>query len=185
MACTQAKIYNSSLVQDGNNSEPLLPTAQNTLSCRSCLLSYLKFGVFGGILGFVVRIVSLKARSLVATSDYSIFYSILSQADLAIHALIWMIFFSIMFVCRTEKRRRLLTSSVVSLMIGVIAGSFLAWNFVDMTLGFPLSLTSRLLSFNLMMLQCWLLYRCDDVCDQDQEVVEKPQPAEEDILVIV
>jgi hypothetical protein len=181
MTCTQARIYSSSLSQDEESSEPLLSSAPHqNVWCLSYMTSDVTFGIFGGILGFLVRIITLNARSIVATSDASIFYSVLSQADLA---LLWMIFFFILLVCRTEKRRRILTSSVVNLMIGVIMGSFLAWNFVDMTLGFPISLTSRLLSFNLMLLQCWLLHRCDDVCDQDQE--RKPQLPDDDILVIV
>jgi hypothetical protein len=43
----------------------------------------------------------------------------------------------------------------------VLIGSFLAWNF-DMTLGFPMSWSQRLVSFNLMLLQCWLVHHCHE-----------------------
>jgi hypothetical protein len=120
-------------------------------------------GLLGGLIGFVVRIISLKASSLVSSSDHVTSFFILSQADLALHAIIWISFFALVLVNKSEYRRKVLTSSVISLLIGVLVGSFIAWNCIDLTLGFPLSWKSRILSSNMMTVQCWLLYRCHHI----------------------
>jgi hypothetical protein len=120
-------------------------------------------GLLGALIGFVVRIISLKASSLVSSSDHVTSFFILSQADLALHVIIWISFLALVLVDKSEDRRKVLTSSVISLLIGVLVGSFIAWNCIDLTLGFPLSWKSRILSTNMMVVQCWLLYRCHQI----------------------
>jgi FtsH-binding integral membrane protein len=144
--------------------------------------------LLGAFIGFIIRIVTLKASSLSSSSEDAVSFLILSHADIGLHALIWISFFALAFTRKSSQRRQILTSSVINLLIGVIVGSFLAWNFVDMTLGFPLSCFQRLVCFNLMLLQCWLVHRCHEI---DFHEPSKELPAENEtapgpsILMIV
>jgi hypothetical protein len=188
MSYYPVQLYHSSTdVESQDEKEQPLPTESGENAPRR-LIFELVWGLVGGFIGFIVRIVSLKASTLVSSSGDAASYLILSEADLGLHALIWISFFAMILTCKSSHRRQVLTSSVVSLMIGVLVGSFFAWNFIDVTLGFPLSWTSKLLSFNLMLIQCWLLYRCHEIVVHQEEETgpeneeEKSGPS---ILVIV
>jgi hypothetical protein len=190
MSLYPVQLYHSSTdveTQDEQKAQPLTTESRENAPRR--IIFELVWGLVGGFIGFLVRIVSLKASTLVSSSGDAASYLILSQADLALHALIWISFFALVLACtKSSYRRQVLTSSVVSLMLGVLVGSFLAWNFVDLTLGFPLSWQSRLLSFNLMLIQCWLLHSCHEIVF-DQEAETGPENVEEkgdpSVLVVV
>jgi hypothetical protein len=188
MSFYPVQLYHSSTDVENQDEKAQPLTTDSRENAPRRIIFELVWGLVGGFIGFLVRIVSLKASTLVSSSGDVASYLILSQADLALHALIWISFFALVLACRSSHRRKVLTSSVVSLMIGVLVGSFLAWNFVDVTLGFPLSWTSRLLSFNLMLIQCWLLYRCHEIVF-DQEAETGPENEEyqagPSVLVIV
>ena len=155
-------------------SEPLLRTRKSPNPLDA------SWALTGAFTGFFVRVLSLKACVFVPRS---ILLSILSQADILLHAVIWISFFVMVTACKSRHRRHVLTLSLISLMVGVLFGSFLAWNFIDMTLGFPLCWMSRSVSFSLMLIQSWMLYRCRDMfleTDLPEDQSEGPS-----VLIIV
>jgi uncharacterized membrane protein YfcA len=117
-------------------------------------------GALGGLLAFLLRFLSLTPSTLLVSSknDQAVVL-IMSQADLALHALVCISFFAL--ACsRNDKRKRLIATSAVNFMIGILIGSFLAWNVVDMLSGFPLQSTARFLSLFIVLTQCWMINRC-------------------------
>jgi hypothetical protein len=120
-------------------------------------------GALGGLLAFLLRFLSLTPPSTLLSSandHHAVLVLIMSQADLALHALVCISFFALALACRYDKRKQFIATSAVNFMIGILIGSFLAWNVVDMILGFPLQLTTRFLSLFIMLTQCWMINRC-------------------------
>lgn len=181
------ELYHSSvdISPDETTAKPLTPDETRENAPRRMVFEFM-WGLVGSIIGFLVRVISLKASSLVSSSKDAASYLILSQADLGLHVLFWLTFFAMILARKSSYRRHFLISSIISLMMGVLVGSFLAWNFIDLKLGFPLSWTSRLLSYNLMLIQCCLLFCCHDiVSDQESQETNDLEKEGPSILAIV
>jgi hypothetical protein len=117
-------------------------------------------GALGGFLAFLLRFLSLTPSTLLSLANDQAAVLIMSQANLALHGLVCISFFTLALACRNEKRKRCIATSSINFMIGILIGSFLAWNVVDMLLGFPLPSTTRFLSLFIMLTQCWMINRC-------------------------
>lgn len=118
-------------------------------------------GALGGLLAFLLRFLSLTPSPLLySANNQAVLVLIMSQADLALHALVCISFLALTLACRNDRRKRFITTSAVNFMMGILIGSFLAWNVVDMLLGFPLQSAARFLSLLIMLTQCWMINRC-------------------------
>ena len=99
------------------------------------------------LFAFLLRFLSLTPITLLVSSgNDQVVVLFMSQANLALHCIS---FFAL--ACRNDKRNRLIAISAVNFMMGILIGSFLAWDVVDMLSGFPLQSTAGFLSLSIML----------------------------------